>query len=995
MSDSGVRKLLAGATGIMAFVFVGACSGRLGLQFGETLCDNVHSCRDGFVCFNSVCVVATGDGLSADGATVGDQDQPLGDWPGAIGDPGEIISSKFCRVDAQCARGEACVSNECVQGPCTDVTCPSHGTCSYTCLPTGRACEHSQCDQNLEGCVAGMCLPSCVAKDPCIEPGCSEADDPVNCSSGLCLNNTVCVGGVCREVIECDGRFCPQGFVCSLACGAPNPCDPNPCNIGWSCQVTGDQALCVENPCSGLRCNKGQICLAGQCIDPCESVPCEEGGRLCPQTDEVCCHDVCCAPGLLCREGQCLKPEGFCDPQCKSGEICIESECYCDEIPPRFCAALQCCIEGTCTDVCHPNPCAAEAVNRMCIKDCGAASGYQCVDGCESVVCELPATTCDSEDGVCKCGPQEQVCGGGQCCLDSQCTSPCQPNPCAGNPQNRGCVRDCTNTPLAYNCIDLCATTTCDNPPYTVCDPNDGVCKCGISNQICAANQCCVTSGPDKICKDPCSPDPCWPGGQCIRDCTVVTGFTCKDNCPTTGNICPAISQRNPDCRGADNQCWCAAASAVCGLTQCCSGNQCLNPCSPVNPCPGGAECIIDCTQPSKYRCLNHCLPTDPCLSNAVNTDCNPATGSCQCHNTTFDTWTWCNGVSNCCESGVCLNPCWTGTPLANPCNVLPNYKCTVACSRTGPDYVCSDPCPAVNCSQATSGRNPDCVPRTSGSYYQCVCNAAGGATCSSPDQCCGGSSCATPCSPNLCSLPNSRCTVDCSVAGDRTCTDPCSPNPCVQPTPACSGRSDGGTDCKCGVSSSCSSPNCCVGNSCVDPCATFPCTGGEECVRDCAQPQGRTCVNHCSGFACPAQNPLCDPADANPATRCHCGNFSTLCTGATCCMSNACADPCAGDPCASDPTNKKCVVDCAQTSGFRCEDYCAGVSCAPPLGCNHVTGICGCGSTYGICTPGSQLCCLGGPDYACTAIQCTDAGCAAQGKLCNKCTGCYGGGGG
>ncbi len=1077
---------------------LGGCSGRLGLDYGKDLCDPEHPCPANFTCADGICVpTAVGDSVVTQ--TDSGPDRPQGEWDNPNGDyvlPGDVQS---CRTDAQCRLGEACVGGFCIATPCAGALCPGEQTCQYRCLATSHACDNNACNPDLEKCVAGSCLPSCVGGDPCAL-GCN-ADDP-NCIGGHCTNNTLCDGGACVPVMECDKRFCPDGFVCSLSCGTADPCDSGPCNPGWTCSscerngcltsdpncVAGactndtvcvgraclaasgdlpeDTAVCTENQCSGLACPDGQICISGACQDPCANIACEAGGRYCNKVDGndvVCCRGECCEPGEMCRDGYCLRGD-FCVDGCPANQICEDSDCLCREDPPRLCGGNECCLtkdsETHCIDVCNPNPCADEIQNKFCVRDCNATEGYVCVDGCDSITCALPNTECDPVDAVCKCGDQGQQCSDGQCCVSGQCDNPCDPNPCAGNPQLRGCTRDCTAAE-GYTCFDRCASVTCASP--TVCDPDSGTCKCGSAKQTCVANQCCVDiGGGDYACDDPCNaPDPCYPL-ECNRTCGTATGFACEDNCPVGRNCSAETTGRNPNCRGSDNTCWCAAAGAICGANTCCVGSQCKDPCNP-NPC-GALSCTRDCNEADGYVCVDACVPTDPCLSNYRNPDCRQS-GGCWCHNQSADTWAQCNS-SQCCNGtpAACTTPC-----SPNPCTTAPTYRCTVACTASATDYTCSDPCASTNCTSSTAGRNPDCVSQTSGNA-QCTCSAAGGAVCTS-SQCCQGSGCVDPCTPNPCTTaPNYKCNRDCSVVNDRTCTNPCSGVSCGQPNPTCVPQTDGTTQCLCGGSvcsgtnnicvngvckdpctpdpcdgstasltgqcvrdgaqlsgfrcvnnctsyicaaqnplcdpkdpnastrchcgtnaQTCTGETCCVGSSCVDPCAGDPC-GALQCVRDCTKATGRRCVDNCDGYTCPLKNPLCNSEDPVASTRCHCGDYAHTCTGNQCCVTGGCVDACAANPCASNPTNKKCVSDCTQGTGYRCESFCTGVTCNSPLTCDPADGVCGCGATYGACdpvgTPGAtSICCGSGGNYACQAPACTT--CTGN-FLCDPCTGCY-----
>jgi hypothetical protein len=112
-------------------------------------------------------------------------------------------------------------------------------------------------------------------------------------------------------------------------------------------------------------------------------------------------------------------------------------------------------------------------------------------NSCATVVC-TGGTTCDPNDGQCKCGgPGGPSCGNQQLCQ-------LQPAPqCVGGQQctqSDGGVKACTGG--------------------TSCDPEDGKCKCGgRGGLVCdAITDVCVSSPQGTACRRPCDPlAPCCP----------------------------------------------------------------------------------------------------------------------------------------------------------------------------------------------------------------------------------------------------------------------------------------------------------------------------------------------------------------------------------------------------------------------------------------------------------------------------------------------------
>ena len=483
----------------------------------------------------------------------------------------------------------------------------------------------------------------------------------------------------------------------------------------------------------------------------------------------------------------------------------------------------------------------------------------------------------------------------------------------------------------------------------------------------CVGNQCCDNATAPQTCKNPCAnpSNPCttFPSYRCTTQCAVSgSDYTCSDPCNGV-NCSSSTTQRNPDCqRNTDGSstCVCAAASRACTATECCEGSGCITPCAPTNPCTTAPNyrCNIDCTQGTNdYTCSDPCAG-NPC-SEPTPTCVAQSNGSyiCGCNGS------GCTGANPCCVNGN--TTCNPDVCSPNPCAVTEN--CIKDCSQNM-GYRCQSKCLGVSCSEP----NPTCNPNDG----VCKCN---GTTCSGAAPCCvsGNTTCnSNVCSPNPCaSQPtNKRCVADCTQDIGYRCENYCAGVSCSEPTPTCD-VTDG--ICKCN-GAACSGTNaCCVSSNTTctaDVCSPNPCTGAnKKCVKDCTQDMGYRCDNFCAGVNCSEPTPTCDPTDGV----CKCAGASCSGTNACCVSSDSTCDTdvCSPDPCASDPTNKKCVKDCTQDMGYRCDDYCASATCTSPLVCNHANGHCACGTAQTECA-GQPCCSNGSGDYFCNTPVCTPTSC-------------------
>ncbi|XP_070201876.1 protein eyes shut-like isoform X2 [Littorina saxatilis] len=167
---------------------------------------------------------------------------------------------------------------------------------------------------------------TCLTVDPC-EP------DP-------CQN-----GGSCQSQGEISTCSCPPLYTGNVCETAVDPCEPDPCQNGGSCQSQGEISICS---CPPLY--TGNVCETA--VDPCEPDPCQNGGSCqsqgeistcsCPPlyTGNVCETAVPQTPCATCPLHRFCAPEASCTQQgcaCPTGSrgdpylLCVpENQAFCE-----------------------------------------------------------------------------------------------------------------------------------------------------------------------------------------------------------------------------------------------------------------------------------------------------------------------------------------------------------------------------------------------------------------------------------------------------------------------------------------------------------------------------------------------------------------------------------------------------------------------------------------------------------------------------------------
>lgn len=382
---------------------------------------------------------------------------------------------------------------------CDGVTCGTNETCD----PDDGQCK---CGDSSNAVVCGNGERCELDPSPtCISTLC----DIPNCDRGMSCDPT---DGLCK--CGNSGATCADGEVC--VDGA--------CQTGGGNECNGGDCLCGEGE-NGSLCSFGQTCENGTCKDdPCAGVNCAAGTE-CNPNDGIChCGG---ANGTICAHGQACVDDGTGNFACNGPDVCAGNTCtggtVCD--PTGFDAS------GKPIAVCR---CGGIGTAPICGADqtCDVATG-RCLGGdqCAGVEC-TGGTSCDPEDGACKCGGfGGTVCGASEVCaaIDgaAACSKSCNPlvqTSCGS--ETLGCYFDVSQPSTGA----FCAPTAANAPG------NGSTCD---SATACAAGYHCVASGDANRCRAYCDP------ARGAADCGNANDWTCHTD-PSMGlpagvGICRAL----------------------------------------------------------------------------------------------------------------------------------------------------------------------------------------------------------------------------------------------------------------------------------------------------------------------------------------------------------------------------------------------------------------------------------------------------------------------
>ncbi len=359
------------------------------------------------------------------------------------------------------------------------------------------------------------------------------------------------------------------------------------------------------------------------------------------------------------------------------------------------CPATQTCVDGTCKNLCSPNPCPEQKPNceakdhsytcSCTEKSCGA--GKECVNGkCES--CDVGSKcNCDGEkvlgtDGTCVC-PTGLSCSAGQYVSGDCSCKKCQKDDTRDN--KCGCPG---NTVPDGNGSCYCKETKTCNPGYTFDDSN--TCEC----VVCTGGDCNCPEGTVPTA-DGCKAYACAVDDDCAEGNRCENGKTENAQCVPCG--------KNEQCRCPEGQLSdgtgkCVPVECKTGLVcskditeQCCdAGMQCVNPDTVESYC-AACEVNTQCTCPKGYlvnqegTCVkpactkNSDCPNGKYCENAgkVNAECVPCAEGETCT---------CTGGMIADGKGGCKFGCEFSTAAACKSGTANCSNCVL----TGGCYICS-----------------------------------------------------------------------------------------------------------------------------------------------------------------------------------------------------------------------------------------------------------------------------------------------------------------
>ncbi|MGC4119651.1 MAG: hypothetical protein QM765_34785 [Myxococcales bacterium] len=904
-----------------------------------------------------------------------------------------------CSSDADCgAPNPVCNPATWTCGKCTDLGCPSGGTCQSDgsckgacngCVTSDGACHASgpdTCGTAGQGCrtCTGTSAPICRL-GKCV--GCSTSAD--------CKNPTpICNTGewVCRS---CKETGCPTNSVCQADGSCSNLCVG--CTVNGNCFSDGAPAHCGSGGGACVACSgTTPKCQLSQCVGCTANADCASPNPICVPGAWQCksCKEVGCERGTCQADGSC---SDLC-AGCTEGTSCYPGTAALHCGPTggscRACSGeSKVCLSGTCvgcassSDCASPNPTCNPADHRChgCL-DLGCPANSVCqADG----TCSNPCAGCTAS-GNCFAGDEAARCGsgGGACRACSGATPICRLGRCVACTTNDDCpasaplcdparfqCRTCQEIGCTLGtcqadgkCSQTCAGCVAGNQCFPVdathCGPTGGACEsCTAAEPFCLSGTCvsCSTSS------DCLPPTPtCDPGTHTCKGCASLgcaansvcqADGTCSNpcaGCTSAGNCYTTIDAAH--CGGGGQACsTCSGATPFCKLGTCvactansdCSG---LTPlCDPTGHCRSCQEigCASGVCQPdgSCAGSCTGCIEGGNCYTTVDAAHCGPAGGTC----------TACSGATPICLYGQCVgcassSDCSSPTPICNSgqwqCRSCQSLGCP-ANSQCLPDGSCSTPC--AGC---TSG----------GSCYE----TQDPGHCGSGGQACAVCSGATPvCRLGVC--------VGCASASD-----------CASPKPICN---TGQWQCRSCQEIGCLSGTCQADGSCAGACSG--CVAGGNCfpidALHCG-PAGGACAT-CSGATPLCSNGVCVGCNSNsdcasPTPICNSGQWQCRsCADLGCPTNSVCrADGSCSTPCDGCTVNGTCytTIDAAHCGAN-------GLACTS---CSGATPVCRFGSCVGCssnseCASPTPICNSG--QWACRS--CIDLGCP-NGSYCSAATG-------
>ena len=315
------------------------------------------------------------------------------------------------------------------------VVCPS----MFTCDSATNTCQSTRC--------AGV---DCSTR---ASTSCDVFDGICKCGGTggtVCTATETCdpASKRCNPTVNCNERACSRNQTCDLGTGACR-CGTSTCMDNQFCAPNGEMKMCIGSICNGVHCAGANKCDVNDGYCKCNGVICQSGEACaCPAGSDggTCADDKrICRPGSACIGVTC-NGGTTCDP--------VDGQCKCGGPGGPACASNQICSLG-------PPP--------QC------QGGAQCVNLDGGMKVCLGGTSCDSEDGKCKCGGR-----GGTVCATADAGTPAEV--CVSSALQQSCRRPCDvrapDCPAGTQCyfdssaatpVAYCATPTGAQPEDNAC----------------------------------------------------------------------------------------------------------------------------------------------------------------------------------------------------------------------------------------------------------------------------------------------------------------------------------------------------------------------------------------------------------------------------------------------------------------------------------------------------------------------------------------------
>jgi hypothetical protein len=511
----------------------------------ETCGDCKIQCPDGWFCEVGTCVQGCREGFVECGGGCVD---PLRD-PKHCGGCGQACKSSQVCLDGECQDDCGLELRDC-NGSCTDIRSDPEncGECGRLCvLPNARpkcelsvclvdTCVHpfGDCDRQVDGCETdlknsstdcGSCGNACGIHSGCLGGECKCDEYFADCDENPDTGCEIMIKTNPRNCGEC-GRVCdqPPQDHCDESILVVYPrlgdCSEYTCRYeptSTDCPFGCDAGQCLGDPCHGVQCGEGEICVNGVCA-------CGGTGPDCIG-EQVCCGTACV--DLWNNPDHC----GECFMTCGPNAFCEGVQCNCSSQEVGDC-------NGSWADGC-------ETYLYESDENCGDC-GYHCPTG--ELCC---AGTCvDTTNNDLNCGACGIDCPAGKICCDGVCTDTTSSSEHCGECFN-ACVanRPCSQGTCGSVGID-CAGTFCDPQQGQICCSSSGggmacsnvgdctahIFDCDGPEDCDAGSVCCGTMSASQATA-------CTPVADCPTNLLCTSDLQCQEANPNRPFCCPESLQ--------------------------------------------------------------------------------------------------------------------------------------------------------------------------------------------------------------------------------------------------------------------------------------------------------------------------------------------------------------------------------------------------------------------------------------------------------------------